>query len=155
MFSQFGWRTAKIFLFSLVLVTWPGAVVSGFAQSVQVLGDFRDWSAFTANDGAGPICFAMSTPKSVEPEPDGYTQAHIYLTHRTSEGVRSEFNLIAGYEFAPDQPAAAKIGSRVYDLFTSGDAAWLADPSLARTFAGNIRSGSTLIIEGTSVLGSG
>ncbi|HHS82114.1 MAG TPA: hypothetical protein ENJ68_01210 [Devosia sp.] len=152
--TGFSYRYASgPFLFALVVILGATAAVPVRAQSVQVLGDFRDWSAYTANDGSGPICFAMSSPKSVEPEPDGYGEAHIYLTHRTVEGLRAEFNLIAGYEFAPDLPATAKIGGRVYELFTQGDAAWLADPAQAQTFAANIRSGSTLLIEGTSALG--
>ena len=28
------------------------------AQSVQALGDFRDWAAYSAADGAGQVCFA-------------------------------------------------------------------------------------------------
>ena len=141
-------RFAVVLIFALLAGT--GA---SLAQSVQVLGDFRDWSAFTANDGNGPICFAMSKPKEVNPAPDGYTQGYIYLTHRSSEGLRAEFNVIAGYDFAPDTTGFAKVGSNVYDLFTSGDAAWLADPSLGEIFARNLRSGTTLYIEGTSALG--
>ncbi len=129
------------------------AGVSALAQSVQVLGDYRDWSAFTANDGSGPICFAMSKPKQVEPIPDGYTQGYIYLTNRTSEGLRSEFNFIAGFEFATDSEAVARVGSRVFDLFVSGDAAWLMDVEQAEAFAAALRAGSTLVIEGTSALG--
>lgn len=139
-------------LTALVFVGFFG-VTSTLAQSVQVLGDYRDWSAFTANDGTGPICFAMSKPKTVEPTPDGYTQAHVYVTHRVSEGLRGEFNLIAGYEFAPDSVALAKVGSNVFDLFTNGDAAWLADPTESENFTRRLRAGSSLIIEGTSALG--
>ena len=142
----------KRFGLGVVIVCMLGASVA-LAQSVQVLGDFRDWSAFTANDGSGPICFAMSKPKEVSPSPADYSQAYIYVTHRTSEGVRAEFNLIAGFEFAPDSEATAKIGGNVYELYVNGDAAWLADPSEGRTFAGNLRSGSRLVIEGTSALG--
>lgn len=142
-----------IVVMCMLVVSVTFGASATFAQSVQVLGDFRDWSAFTANDGSGPICFAMSKPKTVEPSPDGYTQAYVYITHRTSEGSRAEFNLIAGFEFAADSAATAKIGGNVYDLYINADAAWLADPNEARTFASNLRSGSRLVIEGTSVLG--
>ncbi|MCF6302755.1 MAG: invasion associated locus B family protein [Devosiaceae bacterium] len=144
---------SKLGLWSFVLLTGFIGAGASYAQSVQVLGDFRDWSAFTANDGSGPICFAMSKPREVTPTPDGYTQAYIYLTHRVSEGGRSEFNLIAGFEFAADSTALAKVGSNVFDLFTNGDAAWLEDPSIGSAFARSLRAGSTLIIEGTSALG--
>lgn len=123
------------------------------AQSVQVLGDYRDWSSYTANDGGGVICFATTSPQSTQPIPDDYGDAHIYVTHRLNEGVRAEFNVIAGYEFATDSIAQARVGGRSFELYTQGDAAWLADPSISQDFAGYIRAGSALEIEGTTVDG--
>ncbi len=133
--------------FVLVLVLTIG---SGFAQQVRVLGDFRNWSAFSANDGAGVICFSMSKPKDIEPVPDGYTQAYVFLTTRDAQNIKNEFNLIAGYEFEADSIAVARVGSRVYDLYTKDDAAWLKDVSQTQAFARALRAGSNMIIEGTS-----
>jgi len=122
-------------------------------QSVQVLGEFRDWSAYTANDGGGPICFTMSKPKETEPEPEGYADAFIYLTHRPSQDLFNEFNLIAGYEFAIESIATARVGSNSYELFTSADAAWLSDPEQGEAFARDLRAGANLLVEGLSVGG--
>ena len=130
-----------------------GLVSPGTAQSVRVLGDFRDWSAYSANDGSGVICFATTLPKSVEPTPQGYGEARIYLTNRTAQGIKNEFNLIAGYEFAPDSVAIAKVGGKEYRLFTQRDSAWLEDEGETESFAAHLRSGSALSIEGTSSLG--
>ena len=123
------------------------------AQSVRSLGDFRDWSAYSASDGTGPVCFAMSKPTSVTPTPDGYSQAFLYLTHRPTESLRNEINLVAGFAFAPDTPATMTISGQSYDLFTQGDAAWLLDPSRSDDLAGSIRAGSTLTVEGTTERG--
>jgi len=136
----------------LTMATFLG-VAGASAQSVRVLGEFRDWSAFTANDGGGPICFVMSKPKEIEPEPEGYSEAYIYLTHRPSQGLRNEFNMISGYEFAPDSVASATVGGNVYELFTSADAAWLQDSEQGEAFARDLRAGSSLVIEGSSVSG--
>ncbi len=123
------------------------------AQSVQVLGDYRDWSAFSANDGGGMICFAMSKPKLVEPIPDGYTQAYVFITARTAQNIKNEFNLIAGYQFATDAVGVANVGNNKYNLFTKDDAAWLEDVSQTEAFARDLRAGTTLSIEGTSERG--
>jgi hypothetical protein len=120
------------------------------AQTVRSLGDFRDWSAYSASDGTGPVCFAMSKPTSVTPTPDGYSQAFLYLTHRPTESLRNEINLVAGFAFAPDTPATMTISGQSYDLFTQGDAAWLLDPSRSDDLAGSIRAGSILTVEGTT-----
>jgi len=123
------------------------------AQSVQVLGDYSAWSAYTASDNSGRICFVTTEATDVSPTPEGFEEARVYLTHRVAEGTRNEFNVIAGYEFAPDSTAQATIGGQTYELYTQGDAAWLQDPSLAETFAGNVRGGVTLEITGTSAQG--
>jgi len=41
------------------------------AQSVQALGEFRDWNAYSASDGTGQVCFALSKPTDVSPPPEG------------------------------------------------------------------------------------
>lgn len=120
------------------------------AQQVRLLGDFRDWSAYTAIDGPGNICFALSKPVEVSPQPDGYSAGYLYLTHRPAESVANEINLVAGFAFAPDTPATLTISGESFDLFTEADAAWLLDPARADGLASAMRAGTTLILEGTS-----
>src|SRR5262245_7506268 len=109
------------------------------AQSVTLIGEFKDWSAYSASDGAGAVCFAMSKPTEVAPSPDNYTQAYLYLTHRPSENVANELNLVAGFEFAPEQPATLTVGGKSFDLFTQKDAAWLLDAKQNEALAGAMR----------------
>ncbi|WP_196260263.1 invasion associated locus B family protein [Pelagibacterium limicola] len=130
-----------------------GLATPAFGQSVRILGDHNAWSAYATTENAGRICFALSKPTSVEPQPDGYTDAYFYLTHRPSEGVRTEINIVSGYNFAPDVPATLTIGGQSFALFTRGDAAWLADPGQSSAAAQAIRAGSTMTIEGTSERG--
>jgi hypothetical protein len=133
------------FVLLIALCATPAA-----AQSVQALGDFRDWAAYSAAEGAGQVCFAMSKPTKVAPPVDGYTQAYLYLSNRPAQGVANEVNLVAGFDFAPDQPATLSVGGKSFDLFTQKDAAWLLDASQNDNLAGALRAGSTVIIEGTT-----
>ena len=123
------------------------------AQSLQALGEFRDWNAYSAADGTGQVCFAMSKPTDVSPAVDGYTQAYLYLTNRPTEGVSNEVNLVAGFNFAPDQPATLTVSGKSFALFTQRDAAWLLDSTQNDDLAGALRAGSTVTIEGTSEKG--
>jgi hypothetical protein len=125
-------------------------VTPAFAQSVQQIGTFKDWSAYSASEGAGSICFALSKPNDVSPRPDGYTQAYLYLTHRPADNISNELNLVAGFDFAPDQPASLSVGGKSFDLFTQKDAAWLLDPKQNDNLAGAIRAGTNLSIQGTT-----
>ena len=131
-------------------IALPLLAAPAFAQSVKLLGEFRDWAAYTATESTGPVCFALSRPTEVTPSPDDFSGAWLYLTNRPSEGVRNELNLVAGYTFAADTPATASIGGEIFELFTDKDAAWLLDPTQADNLAGALRAGSTVVFEGTS-----
>lgn len=143
-------RSAPLVRGALALAVLLAVAAPARAQSVQSLGDFRDWSAYSAAESTGTVCFAMSKPTAVAPAVDGYTQAYLYLTNRPAEGLANEFNLVAGFDFAPDQPAALRVGARSFALFTQKDAAWLLDAGQSADLAAAMRAGSTLVIEGTT-----
>lgn len=124
------------------------------AQSARVLGDFRDWSSYAADDGSGTMCFAMTKPKSTDPTPDGYGDAYLYITNRPGEDVVAEFNVVAGYTFQTGSMAVANVGGQDFALFTQNDAAWLDDSAQAANLAAAIRAGSTVTITGTSATGT-
>lgn len=124
------------------------------AQSARVLGDFRDWSSYAADDGSGTICFAMSRPKTTEPTPTGLGDAYLYVSDRPAESVAGEFNVVAGYTFQTGSRATASVGGEEFALFTQGDAAWLDDAGQAANLAAAIRAGSTLVITGTAADGT-
>ena len=92
---------------SAAAIAMPLLAAPALAQSVKLLGEFRDWAAYTATESTGPVCFALSKPTTVAPSPDDFGGAWLYLTNRPSEGVRNEINLVAGFTFAPDTPARA------------------------------------------------
>lgn len=126
------------------------SVAPAFAQQVKMIGEFRSWSAYSATEQTGPVCFALTRPTEVTPQPDGFTEAFLYLTHRPSLGVRNELNVVVGYTFAPDTPATVTVSGQTFELFTSRDAAWLLNPSQNDALASALRAGSEVIIEGTS-----
>src|SRR3569623_635977 len=141
--------TARLAAISAFLVATSVVGVAS-AQSVQVIGTFKDWAAYSASEGAGAVCFAMAKPATVAPQPDGYTQAYLYLTHRPAENVSNELNLVAVCEFAPYQPATLTVGGKSFDLFTQKDAAWLLDATQGQNLAGAMRAGQSVVIQGTS-----
>jgi hypothetical protein len=138
-----------------ILAVLVFAAAPAVAQSVKALGDFRDWSAYTATAQSGnDLCFAVTKPTRVTPVPDGYTQGYLYLTHRPSEDITNELNFVAGYSFQSGSKATLTVGEQTFSLFTENDAAWLDDPSQRDNLAGAIRAGSSLSIAGTSDQGT-
>jgi hypothetical protein len=138
-------KRAAIGIAIAVLLSAPA-----LAQSVRLIGEFRSWSAYSATEQTGPVCFALTRPTEITPQPDGFSGAYLYLTNRPSIGVRNELNLVAGYTFAADTPATATVSGQTFELFTDKDAAWLKNPSQNDGLAGALRAGSTVVIEGTT-----
>lgn len=138
---------------SLALLSTLAAIVPAWAQSARVLGDFRDWSSYAADDGSGTVCFAMTRPKTTEPTPEGYGEAYLYVTNRPGEDVVNEFNVVAGYTFQTGSMAVASVGGQDFALFTQNDAAWLDDSTQSANLAAAIRAGSTVTITGTTAAG--
>jgi invasion protein IalB len=124
-----------------------GFSAPSFAQSVQSLGDFKAWSAYSTVRSATSICFIHSKPISVEPELAGIEQPYFYVTHRPGENITHEMNLVAGFELGVDSLATAKIGGSEFSMFTQGDAAWLEDPSRATEMASAMRRGTTMVLD--------
>lgn len=141
---------ARALLTTILPIVVAAAALPANAQSVRQIGEFRAWTAYSANEATGTLCFALSKPTEVAPTPDGYTEAYLYLTHRPAESVRNEMNLVAGFNFAPDTPALVTVSGESFELFTERDAAWLRDPNQNDNLAGAMRAGSNLVIEGTS-----
>lgn len=123
---------------------------TALAQSVKQIGSFHDWAAYSANAGNGQICFAVAKPAEVTPSPEGYTQAYLYLTHRPTEQIDNEINLIAGFTMATDQPTTLTVAGQTYPLFAQADSAWLQDPTKNDDLAGQMRAGTTVVIDATS-----
>ena len=139
----------------VVILALPLSISAASAQSVRVLGDFNAWSAYSASgDGSGKLCFVLSKPEDVRPSPDGYTQSYLYLTHRPAEGVRYEFNFVAGFDLAPERSPQVRIGAQSFDLFIDGAAAWLDNPALSEDVAGLMRAGASMTINVTAADGT-
>lgn len=127
-----------------------GLPMAASAQSVRQVGNFRDWTAYSAAEGTGHICFAVAKATEVTPQPDGYTQAYLYLSSRPAENVSNELNLLAGFNLNPDQPATLSVAGQNFNLFARDDSAWLQDSSQTANLAGMIRAGTTVVIDVTS-----
>ena len=149
-----------------MIVSWPVRLVlaAGFrgvvgllgsAQSVRLLGDFRDWSAYATSDSGGQdLLRTVQADGDRTRSPTDYGQAYLYLTHRPAETrpqrvqPRRRLHLRPGFRKPSCRSAAMR-----FALFTSDDAAWLLDPAQSDNVAGAMRAGTSLIVEGTNERG--
>ncbi|MGH6875445.1 MAG: invasion associated locus B family protein, partial [Aestuariivirgaceae bacterium] len=51
------------------------------AQEPTLLGEYGDWSAYTYTSGQGKVCYAVSVPKSSEPQGVNRDPIFFLITH--------------------------------------------------------------------------
>ena len=141
----------SLFAFSLaVSLTVP---TLGWAQQIEKLGQFTDWSAYRYSHNGKPACFMASQPKKAEGNYTRRGQIHYLVSHRTADEVRDENSFVAGYTFQADSRVAITIGNKAFTLFTKGDTAWARNEDDRGLTEATIR-GSTMVIKGTSSRGT-
>src|SRR5215217_3805941 len=75
------------------------SVAPAKAQEPTLLGEFNDWAAYTYTSQQGKVCYAVSMPKSSEPEGINRDPVFFLITHFPQQGVRNEVSTIIGYTF--------------------------------------------------------
>ena len=119
---------------------------------MQLIGTFKDWSAYSASEGAGAVCFAMSKPTDVDAVA---RRLHAGLSLSDASPGRERQPTSSTSSPASTSPPTSRrrstVGGKSFDLFTQKDAAWLldADPERQprRRHAGRHRR---VVIQGTT-----
>ena len=78
----------------------------------------------------------------------------ILITHRPAENTHNVFSYITGYAYKPGGDATVTIDGSRHVLFTQDDTAWAPDADTDSLLSLKIRSGSSMVVEGTSSRGT-
>jgi hypothetical protein len=122
-------------------------------QGGQLLGQFTDWSAYTATTDKGKVCFAISQPKKRLPDGLKRDPAYFFVTDRPADKVRNEISLQIGFPAKAGSTAALAIGTANFDLVTEGERAWSNGRDDARIIDG-MRKAADMSIKTTSGRGN-
>lgn len=130
------------------------AAPAAFAQTPSPIGQFRDWAAYTYNSSSGRVCYAITQPKETLPAGVNRGEIYFFVSQRPGESVRNEVSVITGYPYQEGSSTTVEIGSDTFNLFTQDDGAWIRDQGEQDRFVAAMRSGSSMIIKGTSRRGT-
>jgi hypothetical protein len=121
-----------------------------------LLGQYGDWSAYTAAPGGKKVCFALSKPKSTKASKDDVKrdQAYIFISTRPADKVKNEVSIILGYPLSTKIDTTASVGSSSFDMLTQKDGAWIKNAAEEPQLIEAIRKGSDLVVKGTSTHGT-
>lgn len=145
-------------LFGMALGLCLCAALPAAAEPANLLGVFGNWSAYTTGTGSNLTCYALSRPRASRPA--GAKRGAIYLmvSDWPSRKVKSEPQIIYGYQGKEGAPAALGVGSDRFTFFIRNNAkegsAWLQQLSENNRLITAMQEGVSAVASGTSARGT-
>lgn len=127
---------------------------SAQASEPRLMGTYEDWSAYMFVEGGNKVCYMASQPKLEEGDYTSRGKIFALITHRPAEGTKDVFSYISGYPYKSGSDVNVTIGGSRYTLFTQDDTAWAPDSAADHQLSEAIRSGSNMVVKGTSSRGT-
>jgi hypothetical protein len=139
----------------LAVATVMALAPAAQAQQATELGTFNAWSAYTATDQSGQICFIIGEPIQSEPAGANRDPIKFLIVHRKGMGSKNEVQTQIGYPYnTTDAKASASIDGKSYVMAARGSTAWLASSSDEPGFVTAFKAGNQLVVRGTSQRGT-
>ena len=141
--------TKTLFAFVALLSVAAGGAAA-WAQGIERLGDYDDWSAFRFTENGSNACYMASQPTKAEGNYTKRGDIYALVTHRPAENRRDEVSFIAGYTFKENSTVQVTIGGQGFQLFTSEDGAWTANKDEDHKLVQAMIKGNRMVVKGTS-----
>ncbi|WP_131798224.1 invasion associated locus B family protein [Devosia elaeis] len=125
------------------------------AQQATELGTFNAWSAYTASDASGQLCFIIGEPTRSEPAGVNRDPVKFLIVHRKGMGSKNEAQTQIGYPYnTTDAKASVSVDGRSYTMAARGSTAWLASSGDEAGFVQAFKAGNQMVVRGTSQRGT-
>lgn len=146
----------KRFLLPLAFASLAATAAS--ADSPNLIGSFKDWSAFQATTNGTRVCYAMAKPKTMEPKKAARDPAYFLISDWPGRRAKAELEIVPGYQYKDGSPVTAEIGKDKTPFFTKNDggagSAWVDDAATEQKLVGAMEHGAKLVVTGTSQRGT-
>ncbi|QQR39143.1 invasion associated locus B family protein [Devosia rhizoryzae] len=142
-------------LFGLAVASVMALAPAAQAQQATELGTFNAWSAYTATDQSGQLCFIIGEPQSSEPSGANRDPIKFLIVHRKGMGSKNEVQTQIGYPYnSSDAKASVAIDGKSYTMAARDSTAWLASNADEPGFVQAFKGGSQMVVRGTSQRGT-
>ena len=142
-------------ILGLAVATVMALAPAAQAQQATELGTFNAWSAYTASDQSGQLCFIIGEPQNSEPTGVNRDPIKFLIVHRKGMGSKNEVQTQIGYPYnTTDAKASATVDGKSYVMAARGSTAWLASSSDEPGFVDAFKAGSQMVVRGTSQRGT-
>lgn len=124
------------------------------AQPVRLLGEYRDWRAYSYLEDGNQVCYIASSPTKAEGNYTKRGDIYMLVTHRPAEKRWSEVSIATGYNYRDKSEVKVSVGRREFTFFTGGDTAWAYDSKADEKVIAAMIKGSELKAVGYSTRGT-
>jgi hypothetical protein len=105
------------------------AAVPAAADPANLLGVFRNWSAYSTGTGDAMTCYAMSQPRASQPKGAKRNSVYLMVSDWPGRKIKAEPEIVPGYEYKASSPVVLEIGADKFQFFSRNDSksgsAWL------------------------------
>lgn len=133
------------------------AATPAFAEPGDLLGVFKNWSAYSTGSGDSLTCYALSKPRASRPQAKR-GEIFLIVTDWPSRKVKAEPQVVPGYEFKANVPVTLGIGSDRFEFFSRNEAksgtAWLRNLGDTERLRTALMTGVSAVVRGTSARGT-
>jgi len=126
------------------------AVSPAHAKAPELLGQFTDWSAYTAVIGRDTVCFALAQPQRRAPEGLNRDPAYFFVKR---QGGQPEVSIELGFPVKDAPQTYIAIDQTRFALMTQGGHAWSSDNADGQIVQA-MRGGREMTVRTTSARGN-
>jgi invasion associated locus B (IalB) protein len=116
--------------------------------AAEQLGSAGAWTAYTAGDTTGKVCYVVAKPEKSEPSSSGRKPAMAMVTHRPAESVTNVVSFVEGYPLKEGSDVALSVGEHKFELFTKDDSAWARTSELDKSIVAALAKAKRAVVKG-------
>ena len=147
---MFRYFLIPVFCFLIVL----SVPLSAQAADPELLGRFKDWSAYRLKEQGHKVCYMVSKPIKAEGNYTRRGDIYALVTHRTKGRSKDVFSYMTGYTYKSGGDVQLTVDGQKFLLFTQNEMAWTPDTETDRKVVRAIQAGSKMVVKGTSSRGT-
>ena len=143
----------------LVSATALGPMISAAsADQPEILGVFKDWTAYKTGAADARVCYALSKPIQSEPRKLKRDAPYFLINDWPGRNAKAEPEIVPGYVYKEGSEVTAQVGSDKFQLFTKNDGgaggAWVEAQADESRLIDAMKAASQAIVTGTSKRGT-
>ncbi|HEY3778421.1 MAG TPA: invasion associated locus B family protein [Rhizomicrobium sp.] len=145
---------------SCALLLAAACAAPGLARAAQpeILGSFKNWTAYTTDAGDAKVCYALSKPLSSEPRKARRDPIFFLINDWPGRKAKGEPEVVPGYEYKDGSDVTVQIGSDKFALFAKNEGgaggAWVEAQADEERLVKAMKVGSEAVVTGTSKHGT-